>query len=79
MPHFGENTGRSPAIKGASRSGRLKSKRIVDGSITVALLMTENSELKSGEACGLVSVSNEYLTSAAVIRSPLEKRAEGLM
>src|SRR5580692_304975 len=79
IPHFGENTGRSPAINGASRSGRVKSKRIVDGSSTVALLITANWELNSGEACGLVSISNEYLTSAAVMRSPLEKRAAGLI
>jgi hypothetical protein len=75
--HFGENTGRSPAISGAERSGRLKSKRTVRRSSTVARRITSNCALNSGEACGLVSVSNEYLTSAAVIGSPFEKRARG--
>ncbi len=50
IPHFGENTGMSPAINGASRSGRVKSKRIVNLSITVALLITENCEFRSGDA-----------------------------
>ncbi len=77
MPHFGENTGRSPAISAASRSACLNSKRTVWPSTTTARLMIENCALYSGEACGLVSVSNEYLTSAAVIGSPFEKRAAG--
>src|ERR1700744_2890042 len=79
MPHFGEKIGKSPAISGASRSACLKTKRIVFLSTTVALLITENCALKSGDAFGLVNVSNEYLTSAAVIGSPFEKRAAGLM
>src|ERR1700743_561020 len=79
MPHFGEKTGKSPAISGASRRACLKSKWTVNRSITVTDRMTANCELNRGEACGLVNWSNEYLTSLAVIGSPLEKRAAGLM
>src|SRR3569623_2665896 len=79
IPHFGENTGRSPAISGAPRSACLNSKRTVARSTTTARLITANCALNIGDACGLVNVSNEYLTSAAVIGSPFEKRAAGLM
>jgi len=57
----------------------LNSKRIVSGSTTTARAICPKYTENCGAASGLLSVSNENLTSSAVTGSPLEKRAFGLM